>query len=295
MLQMHEMDFHYHAGQERNNKTLREHLVHAAATGRKVVGLTDHYGRYFPNERNLERPHHYPVSLRGLREYARELDALRGDFPNLTLYFAPELSPAADLGEVPDEVHEISDYYICEPTGIKGTAQENTDALTRHLHRIAEFSRKTQKRVYLAHPFRASVNLRLVSSGIAPDITALQTRPGPENYDPGEAERFFLLDVVRLGQEAAALGIPLEVNGETHNRIRVTNLPAPLKLLWAAYLIMKKQGASFVPGSDQHDFQTGRYGAYVPFDCFEAIGVQPEEIGFMRSSDGFPECVGIPV
>lgn len=278
-MDIHQMDFHYHAGQERKNKTLRQHLEHAAVTGRRIIGITDHYGRYSPN---FIHPGEsiYERSIKGLLDYYNELDELRSEFNILTLYFAPELGSSVDYDGIPDEVHNISDFYICEPTHTGWDMKENTGRLLERLAETAEFSRKVNKPVLLAHPFREAVNLRLVRNPIDPAVTNMSRRESIYKYSVEEVNDFFMLDVVQLGKAAAKYDIPVEVNGETHNRIRVTNLPGPLQLLWAAYAIMKEQGAGFVPGSDQHDFSTGRYGAYVPYDCFDAMGVKAEDIKF---------------
>ncbi len=279
-MQIHEIDLHYHAGQERQHKALREHLAHAVSTGRKILGVTDHYDLYLPgNEDNAETI--YPRSIDGLLAYAAELRSLKNEFPSLAVYFAPEIGADIRFSDIPDAVHAVSDYFICEPPAVVADKKENTERRVERLSQIAAFSKRTEKPVFLAHPFRSAVDRRLVKNPIEPAIVGMRTRASISDYGAEEVSDFFLQDIVLLAKESARLGIPLEINGETHHRIRVTNLPAPLTLLWAAYFIMKQYGASFVPGSDQHDFWIGRHGAYVPYDCFSAIGVTAEAIRFL--------------
>lgn len=279
-LDIYQMDFHYHAGQERGARTLREHLEHAEITGRALLGLTDHYNKYTQEARPQFRPVYEP-SMKGLRDYYNEMESLKSEFPAIKLYFAPEIGSNTDLRTIPDEAIALADYFICEPPGVNGTLAENTEKLLERLNAVAAFSARVQRPVFLAHPFRSPVNFRLVKNPITPAVTAMGRRGSFRDYEAREVSDFFLFDVVRLGREAAKLGIPLEINGVTHNRIRMVNLAGPLLMLWAAYAMMQEQGASFVPGSDQHGFETGSHGAYVPFDCFDALGITPADITFM--------------
>jgi len=47
---IHNIDLHYHAGQERQQgTTLEGYLDHAALTGRIILGITDHLEKYIGN------------------------------------------------------------------------------------------------------------------------------------------------------------------------------------------------------------------------------------------------------
>ncbi len=281
-MKIYQMDYHYHAGQERGARTLREHLDHAAVTGRRLVGCTDHYGKYLPDSKPPILPPVYERSLKGLADYRAEMDALKSDFPEITLYFAPEIGPKTDFSTVGSEAVELSDYFICEPPGVDGTLEENTEAMVKRLREAAAFSKSVNRPVYIAHPFRSSVNYRLVKNPIEPATTSMAYRENFRDYSMDAINAFFMFDAARLGREAAVLGIPIEINGETHNRIRANNMAPVMGMMWAAYAVMKDEGARFVPGSDQHGFETGKHGTYVPCDCFEALGVRAEDIRFMR-------------
>lgn len=281
-MEIYQMDYHYHAGQERGARSLKEHLDHAAVTGRKLVGCTDHFGKYLPDSKPSLLPPVYEPSMKGLADYRAEFDALKAEYPGITLFFAPEIGPKTDFDAVGPEAVALSDYFICELPGIDGTIEENTRAMIKRMREAAAFSNSVDRPVYFAHPFRSSVNFRLVKNPIEPATTALEYRENFLDYDMEKVNAFFLFDTVRLGREAAALGIPVEINGETHNRIRTNNMAPVMGMMWAAYAAMKREGTGFVPGSDQHGFETGKRGTYVPFDCFEAIGVKARDIRFMR-------------
>jgi len=46
-MQIHNIDLHYHAGQERQaGVTLTEYIDYAQKTARKILGITDHYHLY---------------------------------------------------------------------------------------------------------------------------------------------------------------------------------------------------------------------------------------------------------
>jgi len=281
-MHIHNVDLHYHAGQEREpGASLRDYLEHAVLTGRRVLGVTDHYGLYADPPRP-DKQYLYERSLRGLHTYRDEVLALAPEFPSLTLRFAPELSHRLDLDGVPDEVLAMSDYFICETAFPAGTIAENTAKAVERIEQVGRLVERTDVPAFIAHPFRSSANHRLVKRDIEPWVSALEPRPGLA-FAPEELARFFLLDVAEIGAACAAWDVPLEVNGNTHYRMLCSNLPATLQMLYAAYLLLQKQGATFVPGSDQHGFRrsVGRVGSYVPFDCFQVLGLGVEDIPFL--------------
>lgn len=282
-MHIHNVDLHYHVGQERDaGTTASDYLDHAVATGRRILGVTDHYGLYAEPAR-ADKQYLYERSLDGLQAYHDEIAALRASYPQLTLLFAPELNYRVDLSTVPDRVLEMSDYFICETAFPAGEIAENTAATVERMAEVAAFVQRTGKPCFIAHPFRSSVNHRLVKRDIAPWVSALEPRPDLD-FSPDELAEFFLLDVEALGAASAAYGIPLEVNGNTHYRLLCANLPATLQMLYAAYRLLQRQGAQFVPGSDQHGFRrsVGRVGSYVPYDCFQVLGLGVRDIAFLQ-------------
>jgi hypothetical protein len=281
-MDIHNIDLHYHAGQERDPGTsLADYLDHAVVTARRVVGITDHYGLY--TEPHRAREHNpYEMTLDGLQAYRDEAMGLASCYPGLVLRFAPELSSRTDLDAIPDRVLAIADYFICETSFPGDTVAENTAAAVQRIEEVGRFCTRTGKPAFIAHPFRSSANYRLVKRDIAPWVTLLEPRPEGD-YSPEELARFFLLDLEELGAACVAHNLPLEVNGNTHYRMLCSNLPAAVHMLYSAYRHRRGQGVAFVPGSDQHSFRrsVGRVGGYVPYDTCRAMGFGVEDISFL--------------
>lgn len=279
-MHIHNIDLHYHAGQERaEGVSLADHLNHARLTGRKILGITDHLGRYLSPKREGR---HYQASAGGLLQYRAEMDALKADFNDLTLYFAPEISPGQNLEEVPAEVIEASDFFIGEADYPGESVERNTRSMVQRMGELRELSDATGREVFLAHPFRSAVNMRLIKRDPEPRVSALAPR-WHGRFDLDEIADFFLLDIEAMADASKRFRIPLEINGNTQFRIRSSNLPAPLQMLWCALRTMRDRGAEFVPGSDQHGFMAGigRIGGAVPADCFHALGIGAADIAFL--------------
>jgi hypothetical protein len=286
-LHVHNVDLHYHAGQERPpGTTLAGHLEHAAWTGRLVLGLTDHLERYLCPPRSSDGPPLYERSVAGLQAYRADVDRLRTQFPSLALFFGPEIhaGPRIDLEQIPQGVVDVADYFLSSLPTVEASIEANTEARIARVRALAEMRTRTGRPVFVAHPFRTSVTRRLVTRPIEPWVTALAPR-APDQFTDRELNAFFGFDVRALGRACGEYGVPLEVNGGTDGRIRGLNLPAPLQMLWASYLVCKQEGATFCPGSDQHAYKrtpTRREGRYVPFEAFAVLGLTVQDLVFVE-------------
>lgn len=281
-MQVSQIDLQYHAGQERTEGcSLEDYVEHAAATGRSVVGLTDHIEIYVGEN---EKTGPYERSVDGLAAYRADMDRVQEAYPDLQLLFGPELGRGFDLAGVPPAVVELADLFVCEIAMPDEDRTTNTDAMIARLEAIAGFSERVDRPAFVAHPFRPAINRRLVKGEIEPWITELGPR-SPADWSAEEIDTFCGFDVARFGAAAARAGVPLEINGNTHLRARGANIPAALQLLRAAYGRLRDAGASFVPGSDQHFFRRryGRRGGFVPWETFAAIDVGVAELGHLRS------------
>jgi hypothetical protein len=293
-LHPHNIDLHYHAGQERQpGTTLEGYLEHAAMTGRTVLGVTDHLEKYIGTSlSSVWDPPLYEQSVSGLQAYRADVDALRGAYPSLRIFFGPEIhaGPRIDLRRIPQGVVDVSDYFLCSLPNGETPLKQNTAAKIERLHAMAELRERTGKPVFIAHPFRSAVNDHLVKRPIPPWVTALAPR-APDAFADEKVNRFFRFDLRTFGRACGDLALPIEINGGTDGRIRGLNLPAPLQLLWAAYRIAKEEGATFVPGSDQHAYlrtPERREGRYVPFDAFHYLGVRVPDLVLVRQLLGAP-------
>lgn len=282
-LAIHNVDLHYHAGQERQpGIRLEDYLEHAEVTGRKILGVTDHLGRYVDIHSKVPDPI-YEQSVRGLLDFRQDIDSLKCRFPGMTILFGPELPPRGDLGRISREIVESSDFFIYEPPGVQETLTETTKGILGRIEQAGDFADTTGKPGFIAHPFRASVNYRLIKRDIESWILEIPVRE-PAEYSEKDLLEFFAFDVAEVGRSCLDRGMPLEINGETHRRIRSVNMPAILKMLWACYRIFRDMGVDLVPGSDQHAFsqKIGRGGVGVPCDAFDELGMTLDDIPFVH-------------
>ena len=285
---VHNIDLHYHAGQERQpGTTLEGYLDHAVTTGRVLLGVTDHLEKYIGSPlSSAASPPLYEQSVAGLEAYLADVDGLRSQFPVLEIFFGPEIhaGPRIDVLHLPRGVTDVSDYFLVSLPTEESSPAGDTRAKIAHVLTLAEMRERTGRPVFIAHLFRSAVDRRLVKRPIAPWVTALAPRSCAEFADE-EVNRFFGFDVRALGRACGECAVPVEVNGGTDSRIRGLNLPAPLQMLWASYRILKQEGVTFVPGSDQHGYMrtpTRREGRYVPFDAFDALGVTVRDMPLVQ-------------
>lgn len=283
-MQIFEVDLHYHAGQERTElRSLRDHLVHARATRRKILGLTDHFGLYrIRPDKDRGRRFNYPNTPDGFIRYHGELDELRPDFPDINILFAPEMSPNDNFAFLTDDLLQIIDYVICEPSGCLDSIADNTAAVRGRIADISKFSLNSGKPAFLAHPFRSTLNNMFARKSPDENRLSINPRASFRDFSLREVSDFFLIDCEALAYASAEHKIPIEVNGESQQRSRVTNNPAVIQMIWQAYALMHEMGAELVPSSDQHDFNTGKFGCFVPADCFAALGITVKDIPFIR-------------
>ena len=212
----------------------------------------------------------------------KDIDNLRERFPTLEIFLGPEIHAGLriDIQCIPQGVADISDYFLVSLPTDHTSVDANTEARVSQIHAITNIREHTGRPVFVAHPFRTAVNNRLVKRSIPPWVTVLAPR-SPREFKDSEVNEFFGFDVRALGRACRECDLTVEVNGGTDSRIRGLNLPAPLQMYWASYLILKEEGVTFAPGSDQHAYMrtpTRREGRYVPFDAFAALEVRVEDM-----------------
>jgi len=278
MLEVHNIDLHYHAGSERSGEcTLRDYIEHARMTGRKILGVTDHMDRYMPER--FKNP--YGIGAEGWKKFREELEKLAPEFPSMRLILAPESSvETADKLLTPDVAAEAN-CFIIEPPRIYDCtdAGKNTESWVTAVGRIAEIGRNSGKPFHMAHPFREASNNRLIENPIEPWITEMPSRRDCDFSDE-EVNRFFMMDVRALGKALADHGVPTEISGDTVARITRISLPSCRHILWAAYRVLREEGVELLPGSDHHVSTDviGRVGTQVPSEVFEWLGIGVSDI-----------------
>jgi hypothetical protein len=278
------IDFHFHAGYERHPDTsMDDYLDFARMTGRLVLGVTDHFGYYFPGRDRGPRP--YAGNLDGFLHFIADIDEASARFPMLRILKCPELSAASLDNHMPDEAAQASHFFLCEPpeTGREQVGLNTTRRLD-HIRKAADLRKATSRPVVLAHPFRAAVVRRLLKEPIEPSITRLESAPRGA-FSEEELSDFFMFDLRCYADACTQEGIPVEINGATDSRIRRVNLTAPYRMMLAAYRLLLDCGVDLVPGSDVHAIRSnlGRDGFYVPWTTFETLGLSPQNSEFVRS------------
>ncbi len=285
-MQIHNIDFHFHAGQERDEGvTLADHLANAVMTGRKVVNLTDH-GELYLGGRRLPDNAPYSKGIEGLAEYRAELDKLKSQFPSLKLFFGPEFHPTIDLDTVPGELAKMSDMFLCALPPVEETFAANTAGRLARLDEIRRFRDRMDRPVLIVHPFHSCVKYQLVTHPIAPWITDIPIRDVGQ-YSLEELNKFFRFDISTLASACREMDLSVEINGGTHEMARLLNLPSVIGMLWSAFKFLAGEGVDIAPGSDQHEVSgpRGRLGVSVPADAFEAIGITAKDIRLLAKLD----------
>ncbi len=285
-MQIHNIDFHFHAGQERQpGVTLADHLAHAVMTGRRIVNLTDHAEKYL-GPAPLPENAPYRKGIEGLADYRADVDKLRGKFPSLKLFFGPEFHPNFDLDTVPGELADLADLFLCALPPVEETFAANTAGRLAHLENIRRFRDRMNRPVLVVHPLISCIKFQLVTHPIEPWITDIPIRDVGQ-YSLEELNKFFRFDIKVLATACREMDLSVEINGGAHEMVRFINLPAVTKMLWSAYKFMAEEGVDIAPGSDQHEISShrGRLGVSVPFDPFEALGITPADIRLLGKLD----------
>lgn len=283
MLDIHNIDLHYHAGSERSDKSsLRGYIDHARMTGRTILGVTDHMERYTPER--CQNPYGRPAP-EGWKLFREDLQRLAPDFPTMRLLLGPEVSFERADELLTTEVAAAVDYFIIEPPRIYDCTDvgKNTESWVSAVGRIAEIGRNLGRAAHMAHPFRESSNNRLLENPIESWITEMPLRPDCD-FSNEEVNHFFMMDVRALGRELAKQGVSTEISGDTVARIARISLPACRQILWAGYRVLQEEGVDLLPGSDHHitTDMIGRVGTPVPSEVFEWLDIAVEDIRHLR-------------
>jgi hypothetical protein len=278
------VDLHFHAGCERQAGTsIDDYLDFAYKTGRRVIGVTDHFGFFHPGGDRGGRP--YEGSLRGFQRFMSDIDEASARFPMLKLLKCPELRAATLDSHLPEEAVQASDFFLCEPPGVeRGEVDRNTALRIDHVRKAAGLRESTSTPVLLVHPFRAAVNRHLVKEPIDPHL-ARSDSASAGAFSEEDLSDFFMFDLRRYASVCKQEGIPVEINGNTDSRIRRTNLIGPYRRLIAACALLRDCGVDLVPGSDLHAIRSsvGWSGSYVPWTTLEALQLLPQDSPFVRS------------
>jgi histidinol phosphatase-like PHP family hydrolase len=235
-LDIHSVDLHLHAGTERPpDMSLNEYIRLAWATGRRILGLTDHFGRFLGQSRKPLR--HYPGTLDGLHTYVREIEEARERFPDMLILFAPEMGPEHLLSdETLSIVAEPFVDYILIETGSPLLAEKGNVCI-EGMRVVARNRDRTGIPGITVHPLRWAVN-----ELSAPELAG----------STDDIEELFGVDMNALADASKRYDVPIELNGETWKRLGLRRAAWLTDRYLEFYRVLIDLGAEISPGTDQH-------------------------------------------
>jgi len=252
----------------------------AVATGRKIIGITDHWGRYLGLSQKPLR--HYPGTISGYRQFAGEVAEAAERHSDTVVLFGPEagFEHLTDGGiAAAFELPEVT-YFIAECGGMQSGVrygQYLVDGI-----RAAASARDTYKRPgFLAHPLRAAINTCVGKTGPGPQMPKQPPlRPlGLCDDTHRHVELLFDIDIHALAEASRRYDIPIEINRSSWRRMIGMNQEPFVERYIYFYRALIESGASVVLGSDLHGVEDV---APTPFIAARWIGVEPRDMTFLR-------------
>lgn len=286
-LRLHSIDMHFHAGTERPAPySAGDFLSYAVATGRRVIGVTDHFGRYLGGSR---KPlNHYPGTMDGYRTFRDEVRSAADDFPEALVLFGPELgasfllSDQASLALAEPGV----DFFIAEPAG---TGEETSlgEILIHSVESIAYGEREYGRPGFLGHPLRSLVNSYVGKGGPGPKMPVngplppLSSSPDPTS----EVSELFDVDIRGLARTLRDRKVSIELNESSWGRIMGMNHESFAERFIFFFRSLREMGASFILGSDLHNAE---HGAPTPFVLARMLDIEVGNMAFLEHWLGPP-------
>jgi histidinol phosphatase-like PHP family hydrolase len=280
-LELHAIDLHLHAGTERPEPcTLLDLVSYAVATGRRIMCLTDHWGRFLGLSRKPLT--HYPGSVEGFREFAADVREAREKYPDLYLLLGPEagfehmrsgsIQPAFDPPEV--------DLFLGEPGGAP-EGMRYGDYLINGIEAIAGCRDRYHRPGFLVHPLRDVINRVCGKSGPGPAHPKHPQFPPLGSYaDPtGHVEEVLDIDIGAFADACVRLDVTVEINESDFGRILGQNHQSFADRYFLFYRALIDAGVSVVLGSDMHNVE---HPACTPFVPATMLGVKPRDMRFLE-------------
>ena len=280
-LRLSHVDLHYHAGSERSaSYSLDDVVGYAGATGRRVLGVTDHWGRYVrPSKKELR---HYTGDTSGFAKLAADVADTRAIHTDMIVAFGPEI-PLYDIVEGncddafgPAEV----DFFMGEHGG-RGPSDGIGEEYIAGIAHMARLRDRVGRPCFLAHPLRSRVNYYVGKPGPGPAHPAQTAHPPLATYaDPmAHVEELFGISLRDLARASVEYDVPLEINEMSWRRILAQNQEWFAERYLFFYRSLLDMGAEVVLGSDQHSAEGG---GCTPFAVAGMLGVTPRDMRFLR-------------
>ncbi len=279
-LQLYHVDLHFHAGTERPEiYSAFDFIAFAVATGRRIIGITDHFGRYLG--RSKKKLNHYPGTIDGYHAFNRDVRMAREAFPNAIILFGPEMGLAYPLSDEAKLAFTVPvDFFICEPSRPEGQDTYG-EALTRSVHTIAEVQREQNAAGILGHPLRSIINDYVGKTGPGPRMPGHGPLPPLSSYDDplDHTEQLLDIEVASLAKELIRCDVPIEVNESSWGRILGMNHQSFAERYLFFYHKLLEEGVPVILGSDLHNVE---HGAPTPFVVAQMLGIDPCDMSFLR-------------
>jgi len=280
-LQLYHVDLHIHAGTERPpDLALMDFVDFAVATGRRIIGITDHFGRFLGLSRKVLN--HYPGTIGGYHSLIADAKGAKLAYPDEIILFGPEFgigNLVSREGEQALGAHGV-DFFIGEP----GSPPDGTSLGDYLVGGVAEIRRATDEYGvpgFLGHPLRGPINRIAGKAGPGPRMPAHPPFPPLSTFDdPKEhVEEILQVDISALARESVRRDVPIEINDSSWGRIMGMNHQSLLEIYLFFFRSLLEEGVRVVLGSDMHNVE---HPAPTPFFVAEYLGVDPGDIDFLH-------------
>ncbi len=279
-LQLHQVDLHIHCGTERPIRyTALDFIRFAVATGRRVIGATDHFAFFL--ERSGKRTNHYSGDLDGYKAFSRDIRDAKQALPDEIVLFGPEIGlgllhePEANDAFIIQDI----DFFIGE-AGRPHCGQTLGDYLLQGIRDIAELRSRHRCPGVLGHPLRWPIDDYVGKTGRGPSMPNHGPLPPLGSYsDPkGHVEELLGIDLGALATELSRFGVPIEINEGSWARILALNHQSFAERYLFFYRSLIHEGVKVVLGSDMHNAE---HGAATPFVVARILGIRPRDMTFL--------------
>jgi hypothetical protein len=280
-LQLYQVDLHIHGGTERPvENSLLDFTDFTVATGRKIIGITDHFGRFLGLSK---KPlNHYPGTIEGYRALVDDVEEAKSRYTDAIILFGPEYG----LGNMVSKEGGIAldtegvDFFIGEP----GSPPEGVvlgEYLAEGIREIRRAADEYGIPGFLGHPLRGPINRIAGKTGPGPRM------PGHEPFLPlsayddplGHVEELLDVDISVLARESEVNDVPIEINESSWGRIMGMNHQSLSERYLFFFRMLLEEGARVILGSDMHNVV---HPSPTPFVVAEALGVEPADLNFLR-------------
>lgn len=280
-LQLYNIDLHIHAGTERPEAySARDFIGFAVATGRRIIGVTDHFGRFLGQSK--KRLNHYTGTLEGYRALVEDTRKAGNAYPDMIVLFGPEIGLAhlsSAEGELAFTVPGV-DFFIGEPGGPVGD-ETLGELLIEGIRSIAKARERHGCPGTLGHPLRAPINSLVGKTGPGPRMPKHGPLPPLTSYENplDHVEELLGIDIAALAAESISQDVPIEINESSWGRILGMNHESFTERYLFFYRTLIAEGARVVLASDMHNIE---HGTPTPFVVARILGVQPRDMIFLR-------------